>query len=69
MALPEVEAQINIEKQEILTRYEEEQYQIKQSIKVLSEKKIQLENEIDDQKKKLKKETDRINKALRQQEK
>lgn len=68
LALPEVEAQINIEKQEILTRYEEEQYQIKQSIKVLSEKKIQLENEIDDQKKKLKKETDRINKALRQQE-
>lgn len=68
LGLPDVEAQINIEKQEILTRYEDEQYQIKQSITVLSEKKIQLENEIADQKKKLKKETDRINKVLRQQE-
>lgn len=68
LALPEVETQINIEKQEILARYEDEQHQIKQSITVLSEKKIQLENEIADQKKKLKKETDRINKALRQQE-
>lgn len=67
LGLPDVEAQINIEKQEILTRYEDEQYQIKQSITVLSEK-IQLENEIADQKKKLKKETDRINKVLRQQE-
>lgn len=68
LGLPDVEAQINIEKQEILTRYEDEQYQIKQSITVLSEKKIQLENEIADQKKKLKKETDRINKVLSQQE-
>ncbi|WP_431889866.1 kinetochore protein [Pectobacterium colocasium] len=68
LALPEIEAQLNIEKQEILARYEDEQLQIKQSITVLSEKKIQLENEIADQKKKLKKETDRINKALRQQE-
>ncbi|MCS6029426.1 hypothetical protein LNO20_16245 [Klebsiella quasipneumoniae subsp. quasipneumoniae] len=68
LALPEVETQINIEKQEILARYENELHQIKQSITVLSEKKIQLENEIADQKKKLKKETDRINKTLRQQE-
>ncbi|WP_345863287.1 hypothetical protein [Shewanella algae] len=68
LTLPEVEAKINFEKQEILARYENEQHQIKQSIMVLSEKKIQLENEIADQKKKLKKETDRINKALRQQE-
>nr|WED68809.1 hypothetical protein PJ912_00150 [Pectobacterium colocasium] len=55
LALPEIEAQLNIEKQEILARYEDEQLQIKQSITVLSEKKIQLENEIADQKKKLKK--------------
>nr|UKE83979.1 hypothetical protein KXZ65_00200 [Pectobacterium sp. PL152] len=38
-----------------MARYEDEQLQIKQSITVLSEKKIQLENEIADQKKKLKK--------------
>jgi len=68
LALPQIEAQINIEKKEILTRYEEEQNQIKQSIAVLVEKKIQLENEISDQKKRLKKEIERINKALRQQE-
>ncbi|WP_258087096.1 kinetochore protein [Xenorhabdus bovienii] len=68
LALPEVEAQINGKKQEILARYESEHNHIKQSIAILSEKKIQLENEIADQRKKLKKETERINKALRQQE-
>lgn len=68
LALPEVEAQINSEKQEILARYESELNQVKQSITVLSEKKVQLESEISDQKKRLKKETYRINKTIQQQE-
>ena len=68
LALPAVEAQINVEKREILSRYENEQSQIKHSIGLLSEKKIQLEIEIADQKKRLKKETERINNAIRQRE-
>lgn len=68
LALPEVEAKINSEKQEILASYENELIQVKQSITVLSERKTQLESEMADQNKRLKKETERINKTLRQQE-
>ncbi|WP_320151446.1 hypothetical protein [uncultured Tolumonas sp.] len=61
LTLPAVQSQIDLEKKAILASYENEQQQFRQAIVLLSEKKIQLEDEIEKQKKELKK-------ALRQQE-
>ncbi|AYW90362.1 Uncharacterised protein [Yersinia pseudotuberculosis] len=68
LTLPEVEAQINVEKKAIITGYKCEQEQLRQAIASLAEKKVQLEAEIDKQKKHLKTETEKSKKALRQQE-
>lgn len=68
LKLPVIDAQINIEKKAILADYESEQEQLRQAITSLTDKKAQLELEIDKQKKHLKTETEKSKKALRQQE-
>lgn len=66
--LPVVEAQINKQKKVILSGYENEQEKLRLVITSLVDKKTQLEAEIDNQKKRLKTETERSKKVIRQQE-